>query len=60
MPELSPGLLRNIYIVVIVQLENDSINIIVSGSTVLGKDEVNNCIHKISAAGKKTNISPIK
>ena len=59
MPELSPRLLRNIYIVVIVQLENDSINIIVSGSTVLGKDGVNNCIHKISA-GKKTNISPIK
>ena len=49
MPELSPRLLRNIYIVVIVQLENDSINIIVSGSTVLGKDEVNKCIHKISA-----------
>ena len=59
MPELSPRLLRNIYIVVIVQLENDSINIIVSGSTVHGKDEVNNCIHKISG-GKKTNISPIK
>ena len=59
MPGLSPGLLRNIYIVVNVQLENDSINIIVSGSVVLSRDGVNNCIHKISAE-KKTNIRPIK
>ena len=40
MPGLSPGL-RNIYIVVIVQLENDSINVIVSCKRICAPQQVN-------------------